>query len=290
MSELPYVQARHMGAVRGNPTLLVIHSMENAEKDNSAESVANFFRTTDRPASAHICLDNNSAIRCVPDNRVAYAAPGANAVGKQYELAGTARQTKEQWEDPYSTAELLMLVRFLVEDCRKYNIPPIYRTAVDLQQGRMQGITTHHQVSQAFRKSSHWDPGPNFPIANVMYLVRAALNPVANNPTPNTPPQPAPPPPGSPSVEDGLRLLALAIYGTKVEAARNPYKQGDGAGNGRQEGVKIIQMGLQRAGQAVAIDGEFGPITKDHVVWFQTVRSLTADGIVGAQTINSMFP
>ena len=37
-------------------------------------------------------------------------------------------------------------------------------------------------------------------------------------------------------------------------------------------------------------DGVFGPVTKAHVVGFQSHHSLTADGIVGPQTASILGP
>jgi hypothetical protein len=42
----------------------------------------------------------------VLDNDIAFAAPGVNSDGIQLELAGVARQTREEWLDPYSVLVL----------------------------------------------------------------------------------------------------------------------------------------------------------------------------------------
>jgi hypothetical protein len=34
------------------------------------------------------------------------------------------------------------------------------------------GITTHDAVSKAFKQSTHWDPGPGFPLADFANAVR----------------------------------------------------------------------------------------------------------------------
>ena len=52
----------------------------------------------------------------------------------------------------------------LVADvCRRERIPVRWLVADDLVAGR-RGITGHVEVSRAYRKSGHWDPGPGFPI------------------------------------------------------------------------------------------------------------------------------
>lgn len=68
--------------------------MEAPEKGDTAENIANYFHTTVKQASAHICVDNNSIVQCVLDNDIAWAAPGANSDGIHIEMAGYAKQKK----------------------------------------------------------------------------------------------------------------------------------------------------------------------------------------------------
>ena len=81
-STLPFIQAKHYTPADGRVVkLIVIHVMEAPEKGNTAESVANYFATTDVVASAHYNVDENSIVHCVQDKDVAYGAPGANRSG-----------------------------------------------------------------------------------------------------------------------------------------------------------------------------------------------------------------
>jgi hypothetical protein len=62
----------------------------------------------------------------------------------------------------------------LVADvCRRRVIPVRWLVASDLLAGR-HGITGHVEVSKAYGKSDHWDPGPGFPVERFLGLVRAA--------------------------------------------------------------------------------------------------------------------
>jgi hypothetical protein len=45
-----------------------------------------------------------------------------------------------------------------------------FRTATDLR-AHSPGVTTHAEISKAFRESVHYDPGPHFPIAEFMEAV-----------------------------------------------------------------------------------------------------------------------
>jgi N-acetyl-anhydromuramyl-L-alanine amidase AmpD len=165
LDTFPFVKARHFRATGGRRPVrvIVIHSMEAPEKGDTAENVARFFNTTDREASAHLCIDSDSTVRCVRDDDVAFAAPGANADGVHVELAGFARQTEREWLDPFG---VLMLERAAVataEYCMKYAIPIQRLSNSELANKTNRGIVSHAQVSEVFKKSDHTDPGSAFP-------------------------------------------------------------------------------------------------------------------------------
>jgi N-acetyl-anhydromuramyl-L-alanine amidase AmpD len=160
----PVVKAKHFRDVTAKRTVrvIVIHSMEAAEKGDTAENVARFFQNTESPASAHLCIDNNSIVQCVFDNDIAFAAPGANSDGIQLELAGFARQSREQWLDPYGVLLLENAANATAQYCLKYGIPVKHLTDAELAGGQ-KGIIGHVQASRVFKKSTHTDPGEGFP-------------------------------------------------------------------------------------------------------------------------------
>src|SRR5262249_46293804 len=121
----PVVKARFFKHVteQRQVRVIVIHSMEAPEKGETAENVARFFQMTENPASAHLCIDNNSIVQCVMDNDVAFAAPGVNNDGIQLELAGFARQTRADWLDPYSVLVLENAANAAAQYCLKYDVP-----------------------------------------------------------------------------------------------------------------------------------------------------------------------
>ena len=55
------------------------------------------------------------------------------------------------------------------------------------------------------------------------------------------------------------------------------------------ENVRTIQYLLRAAGYHTAVDGDFGPLTKESVDAFQSSRGMDADGIVGQQTCASLI-
>jgi N-acetyl-anhydromuramyl-L-alanine amidase AmpD len=258
VSAIPFVQARNYTKGRSNHIdVLVIHTMESPEKPDTAESVANWFAGSTAPqASAHYCIDANSIVQCVQDTDVAWHAPGANHNGLGFEHAGRAAQTGADWSDAYSTQMLERSAELIAEKCRKYDIPAVWLRPADLQAGR-RGITGHADVSAAFKRSNHTDPGGNFPVQAYLALVKAHLGDAGANFNPQ---QKAP--------------------------EQNPtLKQG---ANGYQ--VKRLQRLLAQHGfNPGTADGDFGANTVAAVKKAQKAKGLTPDGIAGPMTWHALL-
>ncbi|WP_177166080.1 N-acetylmuramoyl-L-alanine amidase [Nitrosomonas ureae] len=161
----PFVPTKNFNKIDSirSVRVIVIHSMEADEKGDTAEKIAKHFATTKKKKSAHICIDNNSIVQCVLDNNVAWAAPGANHDGIQIELAGYAAQKQPEWLDQYSTLVLENAAEVIAQYCLKYSIPIRQLTIEQLKDKKSKGIVSHSQVSEAFKMSSHTDPGEGFP-------------------------------------------------------------------------------------------------------------------------------
>lgn len=174
---IPFVEARHWSrdvpAVKKN--LIVLHCMEHAETSTSAEWCAAFFAGPDSPkASAHFCVDADSIVCCVPADRVAWHAPGANRYGIGIEHAGYARYSRQQWLDDASISMLMLSAKLTAHLCRRFGIPVTF-VAGDLLRRGAAGITTHAEVSVTFEQSTHWDPGPHFPVNDYLAWVNEAM-------------------------------------------------------------------------------------------------------------------
>ena len=183
---MEFIQARYYTPTPGGRVidLIVVHDMESAEEPETAENVARWFAGTTSPrASAHYCVDINSAVQCVRDKDVAWHAPGSNHNSIGIEHAGRARQTAAEWVDPYSESMLRISGQLAAYLAEKYKLPVKPVDAEGLLRGE-RGITTHAAVSQAFRRGDHWDPGPNFPMAHYLDIILGNLEEdhVADNP------------------------------------------------------------------------------------------------------------
>lgn len=262
----PVIRARHYGNTNGRSIrLVVIHDMEAPEYSTTAESIARYFASGKVVASAHLCIDSNSIVRGVDDNDVAYAAPGANNDGLQLELAGYARQTQAQWLDAYSKATLENAAKATAQYCLKYGIPIVRLTNAELKAGR-KGIIGHVQASQVYRKSSHTDPGPNFPWSYFLQRVRYWFPYYKNGrkwPSPVKPPV-SKIPYGSPGyvidARTGFRWLGLT----------NPQMTGNDV-----NGVRNV---MRMLGNAIAATGPYDRQLSDIVKIFQDNRGIDERG------------
>jgi peptidoglycan hydrolase-like protein with peptidoglycan-binding domain len=251
-----FVQARHYRKGRTKPLRLVVwHDMEAPEKSTTAESVAHYFATTDREASAHLCADTDSVVECVKPGDTAFHAPGANADGYGVELAGYARQTKAEWADAGSKATIRTAAKAVAPVMKAHGIPARWLTDAQVADGKTKGMTTHAQVTKVLKKSTHTDPGPNFPKSFVLQEVQHALGtPIA--------PKPAPAPKPRPTIRRGMGTLA------------HP-----------DENVRYGQQRLTAHRIPTKADGVFGPGTEANVKTFQRRHGLNPiDGIVGRGT------
>ncbi|HMJ52024.1 MAG TPA: N-acetylmuramoyl-L-alanine amidase [Polyangiaceae bacterium] len=173
-----FIKARNFTKGRyGSPvTLVVLHTMENAEKPMAARAVAQWFAGDTAPqASAHFCVDALEIVQCVAESDSAWAAPGANRNGLHIEHAGRAGQSTQDWSDAFSEAMLRRSAALCADLCRRHGIPIKRLSAAEVRAGA-RGICGHIDVTIAFpdRKGTHWDPGPNFPWASYLELVMAA--------------------------------------------------------------------------------------------------------------------
>jgi N-acetyl-anhydromuramyl-L-alanine amidase AmpD len=168
----PFVESPHRSPSGSRAIgVVVIHTMEVEERDDAAAACARWFASPAAEVSAHYCVDARTVIQCVREEDVAWHARGGNANSVGIELAGFARQGAADWADAYSRAVLERAARLTAEVCQRYGIPLRRLRAGDLRAGRF-GVTGHADVSAAFHRSDHWDPGPGFPWSRFLQLAR----------------------------------------------------------------------------------------------------------------------
>jgi len=176
---IPFLAARHFKpAGRTRVDLVVIHSAEIGESLDGAEALMRACAVSERVASWHFAVDADSVTQSVKEEDIAFHAPGANANGIGIELCGRARQTEAEWADDFSRSVIARAANLTAALCRRWSIPAAFVPADGLLRG-VRGVTTHREVSVAFKKSTHDDPGPNWPTQRFMDLVRQYLSQVA---------------------------------------------------------------------------------------------------------------
>lgn len=151
--------------------VMVIHTMEAPRGPQTAENVARYFASGQVVASAHMCVDQDSVVYCLPSSAVAFAAPGCNHDGYQVEHAGYARQSPEEWGDQASVSMLQLSAQATREIADSLGIPLRHLTDAELAAGES-GFVGHYQVSCVYKRSDHTDPGSSFPWSYYMALVR----------------------------------------------------------------------------------------------------------------------
>ncbi len=174
---MQFIQAKsYTGCGPGRQVdLVVIHTMEAVEKPGTALLVARWFAGATAPkASAHYCVDDQTVIECVHEGDVAWAAPGANSNGVHIEHAGFAAQGSSGWADAYSQAMLARSAALCADICKRHSIP-IAKLGPDELMKKERGVCGHVDVTHAFKKSDHTDPGPDFPWEQYLSLVRAGM-------------------------------------------------------------------------------------------------------------------
>ena len=170
----PFVESPNVTRRASRPIdVVVMHTMEIAERPDAAAICARWFATDASQVSAHYCVDAGTVIQCVREHNIAWHARGGNTDSIGVELAGFASQTRRDWADAYSNALLRRASTLVGDICSRRTIPVRWLVADDLVAGR-RGITGHVEVSRAFHRSDHWDPGPGFPIERFLDDVRKA--------------------------------------------------------------------------------------------------------------------
>jgi hypothetical protein len=173
----PFLQARHYRP-SGRLTVkwVVLHSAEIGESLDGAEILMR--RCAEKRVDAngkeivsswHYAVDADSATQSVREEDIAFHAPGANAAGIGIELCGRARQSLLEWDDEYSRSMIIRAAALTAEVCQRWGIPVGFVTADGLLRG-VSGITTHAEVSKAWKKSTHTDPGMFFPTQKFLDL------------------------------------------------------------------------------------------------------------------------
>jgi len=163
--------ARHSTAGSNKPiNRIVLHSTVSPCRSGQAQKTADYFKSSSAGGSAHYVVDPYETVQCVFDGVIAWHAP-PNAHSLGIEMCDMPDMRMGRWKDAEHRLMFRRAAELVAELCLAYDVPPWYVSARGLARGK-RGVTTHAQVSQAFRQSTHWDPGA-WPRLSFMRAVRA---------------------------------------------------------------------------------------------------------------------
>jgi len=168
--------------------VIVVHTTEGGEGIDSAEGLAQFCagpktpifnkkgeRTGTNVAAYHWVCDADSVIPLAPENVIANHAAGANRFSIGVCLTGRAGQTAEEWADEMSAPTVESAARLTGERAQALGIPLRRLSSDELKAGES-GICGHINVHEAFHKTDHTDPGPQFPWDRFLALAQDQTN------------------------------------------------------------------------------------------------------------------
>lgn len=161
----------HSGEDNHPIELVVIHSAVMQCRRGAARLLGQWNRAGTTAGSWHYAVDPFETIQCSYDRFVCWA-DGVNDHHLAIEMAdwpapvptvtGAALdKLRKSWRWRSSNHRLMLdrTARLTAELLVAYDLPVVYRGAAALKAGRDRGWTTHAQVTRAYRKSVHWDPG-----------------------------------------------------------------------------------------------------------------------------------
>lgn len=153
-----YIPARWHGGSQ-TPRLIVLHSTVGPTRPGSAEGVARFFASETNKTSAHYVVDAGAVVQCVHDHVVAYhCGYNQDSIGVEMCDDPSDKRGRARWDDTDHLRLERRTARLVAELCLAYDIRPYFVGALALKLG-VKGITTHAEMSKAFKASTHWDPG-----------------------------------------------------------------------------------------------------------------------------------
>lgn len=185
-----YIAAKHHGGGQSpldKHSLIVIHSAVVKCRPGAARGVAEGFARGDRVASAHYSVDPGEVIQSVHDHTIAYHC-GYNVNSLAIELCEMPSWKIGRWNPlRFRTSNRRRLwrraVNLTANLCLSYNVRPYYVGVKALRAwdaGGLGGITTHWAMTNAFHRSTHWDPGA-WPRRRFLRAVRREMRTLSEN-------------------------------------------------------------------------------------------------------------
>lgn len=167
---------KHRGGPQADVTRIVIHGTVSPTQRGGARNVARYFQTASAGGSAHYVADPGEIIACVNEETIAaHAPPNTGSIG--VELCDPVAGDGDRWADPDHIAMLGLTAELVRDIAGRWHVPLVWLSPENLRAGN-RGITSHANVSAAWHRTDHTDPGPDFPVDGFMQLVRGGSSPI----------------------------------------------------------------------------------------------------------------
>lgn len=179
-ADASYVKASHFLAGRSGSAveIVVVHTTEQDCAPTVARHVASFFAGPGVTTSAHYIVGPDEVVQCVREQDMAWHAQGVNPLSIGIEHTGRASFSSVEWSTERAQQMLRRSARLVADICKRYGLPATFVDHAGLL-ARRKGITTHAEVTQAFHKTDHGDPGPHFPLSAWMAMVEEEMGPAS---------------------------------------------------------------------------------------------------------------
>lgn len=137
--------------------LVVIHSTEGSTAEGGAATLCG------ENVSAHLCVGEGQTFRIVPEHLGSCTVQEPNAWTLNIEQAGFAYWSRKMWLRHIDTIRRTAF--WIAWWQKKYGIPNRFRSTTALNNGKLQGWTTHGALAASkWSSSTHTDPGSNYPL------------------------------------------------------------------------------------------------------------------------------
>lgn len=159
--------SRPLSAIR----MILVHCTQGDTAEGAAVYWARPHVERGTEGSAHVVFDDDSAIRAVDDDQIAYGAFGFNTVGLHIEMAGHVEWTRDTWLGHDAT--LRQAAAFQAAAHKAYGVPFAW------------SLTHGYHSHAGLPGNDHTDPGPNFPWDVYRgYVKDGLIGAIANPPAP----------------------------------------------------------------------------------------------------------
>jgi hypothetical protein len=185
-----FVQApSHGGSFRaGQPTIIVIHSLEAPARRGLAWDLANGWIQT-AGVSPHSMTDPGETVDLLSLSTVGWHCGNGNQVGIGLEVTGYAAWSFAQWTTGDAFAAVRLDAKRAAEVAARFGIPIRWLSLAQIRNGE-RGFCTHADISATLGGTNHTDPGKGFPFAIFLQMVQQWTDGTIGNPS--RPPNPQP--------------------------------------------------------------------------------------------------